>query len=272
MFANVYLFFIDFDFKKEVVVSIFVAFLLGTVQGLTEFLPVSSSGHLVLLERLFGIKTNLIFLNVILHLGTLCAVIVFYRKRLWGYVKHPFQKDVGLLAIATVPTLIVFLIFRSFIESSFSGEYLVFGFLVTAIILIATNIVVSKQKNPLELNYKTAIVMGVFQGFATLPGISRSGNTIAGGVVMGSDKDKVADFSFLMSIPIITGSLLLEIIKLNSQSLSIGVLPLIVGFIFSFIFGLVSIKFMLMLFKKAKFYWFSIYLVVLSVCILVFNI
>ena len=252
--------------------SILVAVILGIVQGLTEFLPVSSSGHLVLLERLFGIKTDLIFLNVVLHLGTLLAVVLYYRKRLWGYLKKPFQKDVGYLALATVPTVVIFLLFKSFIQDSFSGDYLVIGFLVTAIILIIANFVMSKKSVKKPFDYKAALVMGVFQGLAMVPGVSRSGSTITSGVVCGCDKNKVADFSFLMSIPVIVASLVFELFELTSTSLSIGVLPLIVGFVFAFLFGLIAIKFMLKIIAKAQFYWFSIYLVILSIILLFVNI
>ena len=252
--------------------SIFVAIILGIVQGLTEFLPISSSGHLVLLEKVFGIKSNLIFLNVILHLGTLFAVIVYYRKRLWGYLKKPFQKEVWYLVLATIPTVVIFLIFRKFIEDSFGGEYLVLGFLVTAIILIICNWIISHKTNYRKFDYKTAIVMGVFQGLAIMPGISRSGSTITSGVIMGNKKSEVADFSFLMSIPVIFASLIFELFKLKGESLAIGVLPLIFGFIFSFIFGLIAIKWMLNLIAKAQFYWFSIYLVILSLILLLVNI
>jgi len=251
---------------------IYVAIILGIVQGLTEFLPISSSGHLVLLEKIFGIKSNLIFLNVVLHLGTLFAVVVFYRKRLWGYVKKPFQKDVGYLALATLPTVIIFLLFKSFIESSFDGEYLVLGFLVTAVILIVCNWIISHKTIYKPFDYKTAIMMGVFQGLAIMPGISRSGSTITSGVVMGCEKQKVADFSFLMSIPIIIASLVFELFKLDSTSFTIGVVPLIFGFVFAFVFGLIAIKWMLKLIAKAQFYWFSIYLTLLSLVMLLTNI
>ncbi len=252
--------------------SILVAVILGIVQGLTEFLPVSSSGHLVLLERLFVIKADLIFLNVVLHLGTLLAVVLYYRKRLWGYLKKPFQKDVGYLALATVPTVIIFLLFKSFIQDSFSGDYLVIGFLVTATILVIANFIMTKQTAKKVFDYKTALVMGVFQGLAMVPGVSRSGSTITSGVVYGCDKNKVADFSFLMSIPVILASLVFELFELSSTSLSIGVLPLIVGFVFAFVFGLLAIKFMLKIIAKAQFYWFSIYLVILSIILLFVNI
>ena len=207
-----------------------------------------------------------------MHLGTLLAVVLYYRKRLWGYLKKPFQKDVGYLALATVPTVVIFLLFKSFIQDSFSGDYLIIGFLVTAIILVIANFVMSKKSVNKPFDYKAALVMGVFQGLAMVPGVSRSGSTITSGVVYGCDKNKVADFSFLMSIPVIVASLVFELFELTSTSLSIGVLPLIVGFVFAFLFGLIAIKFMLKIIAKAQFYWFSIYLVILSIILLFVNI
>ena len=253
--------------------SILSAIILGIVQGLTEFLPVSSSGHLVLLEKIFGIKNNLILLNVVLHLGTLFAVVIYYRKRLLQYLKNPFQKEVGHLCVATIPTVIIFLLFKNIIEKSFGGDYLVIGFLITAVIMLICNFVTS-YKNVIAkpFTYKSAIIMGVFQGLAIAPGISRSGSTITSGVVYGCDKNKVADFSFLMSIPVILASLVFELFKLNSSVVAIDILPIIVGFVFAFIFGFISIKFMLKVVSRAKFYWFSIYLIILSFVLLFINI
>ncbi len=250
--------------------SIFVAVVLGVVQGLTEFLPVSSSGHLVLLEKIFGINSNLIFLNVFLHLGTLCAVVVYYRKRLLWYIKHPLCHEVKCLAVATVPTVIIFLLFKNFFENSFDGSYLVFGFLTTAVFLVICHFVGNRQGGK-QLDYKTAFTMGVFQGVAIMPGISRSGSTISSGVVSGGDKKSVADFSFLMSLPIILASLVLELFKIKTTTFDLPILSLIIGFLCAFVFGLIAIKFMLKIVNKCKLYWFCIYLVLLSLVMIFTN-
>lgn len=241
--------------------SVGIAIVLGIVQGLTEFLPVSSSGHLLFLERIFGIEGDNLAFNIVVHLGTLFAVIVYYRKRIFEMAKKPFSKDVGLLALSCIPTVIIYFLFRDFFEDSFSGGALGFAFLVTAAFLVLTTIAMKKCSSE-GVDSKTAIMMGVFQGFAILPGVSRSGSTITAGVVMGKDKEKVADFSFLMSAPIIVGSLILEIF--GGGFAKVDILPLIIGFISSFICGYLAIKFMLDIIRKRSLIWFAIYLVVLG--------
>ncbi|MDR0850825.1 MAG: undecaprenyl-diphosphate phosphatase [Christensenellaceae bacterium] len=240
--------------------------ILGIIQGLTEFLPISSSGHLVLFENIFGVEGDLIFLNVVLHLGTFFAVCLYYRKALWEYIKKPFQKEVGYLAVATVPAVVMVLLLRSLVEQSFGGAYLAFGFLVSAAMLTVASIVMRGSERKIKpFNIKTAIVMGIFQAFAIFPGISRSGSTICGGILFGADKEKAANFSFIMSIPIILASLVFECFKLSPNSFEAGILPMLPGFIFAFVFGLLAISVMLKVVKRANFWCFVAYLVVLGV-------
>lgn len=244
--------------------SVFIVIILGIVQGVTEFLPISSSGHLVLLEKLFGIKVDLIIINIFLHIGSLLAVIVYYRKTLWGLIKKPFQKTTLLLLLATVPTIIIVLCFNDFIEASFGGRYLVLGFMLTAIFMVVASF---DFGNKGSINKKTATIMGVMQGIATLPGISRSGSTLTCGVVCGKDRKEVADFSFLMSIPVILGSLVFELVKIKGAIATPWYL-VIIGMFFSFVFGYIAIAFMIKIIQKAKLYYFSIYLVILSIILL----
>lgn len=247
--------------------SILIAIILGVVQGFTEFIPVSSSGHLVLLQKILGVQGDGMFFNIVVHLGSLLAVIICYRKKILGIIKNPLGQDAKRLIIATIPTVIIFFLFKDFFDKTFGGEYLVICFLVTATMLIISSIVAKcSNKNP--LNNKTAFVMGVFQGLAIIPGISRSGATLTGGVCMGADKENVADFSFLMSGPIIVGSLILELFK--KPTLPIGILPLIAGFIFSFIASILAIKFMLKVLKTKTFIPFAIYLLALSLALIIF--
>ena len=245
--------------------TIWVAIILGLVQGLTEFLPISSSGHLVLLENIFGIENNVILFDVVLHAGTLLAVVIVYRKTLLEMIKNPFCLKVKQLAVATVPTVIIALLFKSFIEDSFSGSLLAFGFLITAFFLIVAQVVSEKQYQYKKLNYKNSFVIGLFQGFALLPGISRSGSTITSAIVQGVRRSDAAEFSFLLSIPIILASLLYELIKVPSQTITIPFASFIIGFICSVISGIFAIKLMLKVIKKAKYWYFSIYLILLSV-------
>ncbi|MBQ0017421.1 MAG: undecaprenyl-diphosphate phosphatase, partial [Clostridiales bacterium] len=239
--------------------------ILGLVQGLTEFLPVSSSGHLVLLENIFGIENNVILFDVILHVGTLCAVIIVYRKTIWDLIKHPFSEKAQKLIFATIPTLIIALIFKGFFEKSFNGDFLALGFLTTAIFLIIAQVISNKQYQYRELDYKNAMVIGVFQGLAILPGISRSGSTITSAIVQGVRRDDAAEFSFLLSIPIILASLVYECIKIPGTTITISFWAFLIGFIFSVISGIFAIKIMLKVVKKAKYQYFSIYLILLSI-------
>ncbi|MFA6666805.1 MAG: undecaprenyl-diphosphate phosphatase [Bacilli bacterium] len=254
----------------------FIAIILGIVQGITEFLPVSSSGHLVLLEKLFNISENLIFLNVVLHISTLFAVILFYRKKVWFLITHPLHKDTINLGLATLPTILIVLIFKDFFENSFSGAWLIWGFLLTAIFLTITE-QISKIYERSDYKYQginktKSLFLGLFQGLAVLPGLSRSGTTLCAGIVMGINKKSAVDFSFLMSIPIIFASLVYELIDndLSSISNSYGFFEVFASCMFAFVFAIIGIKIMLKVVEKIKYFWFSIYLVVLSILILIF--
>lgn len=253
--------------------AIWVALILGVVQGLTEFLPVSSSGHLTLLNKLFGIGEGTLLLAILLHVATLLAIVYVLRKEIWEIVKHPFSIEAKQLYISTIPTIFIVLVSKSFLENTFeNAKLLPYCFLITAGLLTATHFVSKKQNNFAYSNrfknkYFTPAIMGFAQGLAVVPGISRSGSTICAGLLCGEEKKKVANFSFLMSIPVILGSLLYEIIKGNFNSLLTAemALPTLVSFLSSFIVGIFSIRLMLKIVEKAKYYYFSIYLVALAI-------
>lgn len=249
--------------------TIFVAIILGLVQGLTEFLPVSSSGHLVLLEKIFGVENNVILFDVMLHIATLLAVIIVYRKSIWELLKNPFGEKMQKLVFATLPTCIIALIFKSFFEQSFNGELLYLGFLVTAIFLIIAQIVSEKEYQYRNLSYGNSIIIGIFQGLAIMPGISRSGSTITSAIVQGVRREQAAEFSFLLSIPIILASLVFECFKLSSSVVTIPVSCFIVSSLVALLSGILSIKIMLKVVKKAKYWGFSIYLILLSIFLIV---
>ena len=240
--------------------------LIGFIQGLTEFLPISSSGHVVLFGSLFELD-NLLLLSVVAHVGTLFAVIFCYRKRLVELVKKPFNKTNINLLIATIPTVIIVLLFNHFIEDNFSTKTLIWGFLLSAVLLIIADF---KKDSYRPVNKRSALYMGLAQGLALLPGISRSGSTLVCGLLVGVEKNEALDFSFLMSIPIIIASAVYESIKLFTMQLTVNWLGIFVVMITSFIFGILSIKLMLKIVKKNKLYFFSIYLIVLSLVILFF--
>ncbi len=249
----------------------FVVIILGIVQGLTEFLPVSSSGHLVLLENIFGVSDGSLFLNVVLHFATLIAVVIFYRKKLWDIVKHPFQPITAYLIIATAITCAIVVLFSDFFESAFSGGLLAWGFILSAIFLLATEWVSRKYEKEnypyIKVGYKQSILLGLFQGLAILPGISRSGTTLCAGIVMGVEKKDALDFSFLMSIPIILASLVYELVKCKFQIsfADVGVAELAVGSITAFVCAILGIKLMLKVVEKVQYKWFAIYLLLLAV-------
>ena len=268
--------------------AIWIIIILGIVQGASEFLPVSSSGHLVLFYNIFNITDNTILLSVILHVATLLAVVLCYYKQIFELIKNPFCETNKKLLVATIPTVIIVILLKSLVEKTFSGDFIIIGFLITALVLLISQIKenkVNKLKNKyfvtqpniylsknhditnLNISYKQALLIGTAQGIAVFPGISRSGSTIATGLISGVSKQEVADFSFLLSIPIIIGGLLFELIDVvkGEASLNIGWLSLSVGFLFSFISGLVCIKLMLKFVKSKKLTWFSLYLVLLSI-------
>lgn len=260
-----------------------IVILLGIIQGATEFLPVSSSGHLVLFYNILGISENTLLFSVLLHVATLLAVVYVYWKDIIQLIKHPFCKTNRLLISATIPTVALALILKTFIEDSFGGGSLIICFFITGVVLLVSDFVRKKMlgkttkqgvfdKNPatnditnMNLSYKQAIAVGVCQGLACFPGISRSGSTIAGGLIFGVDKKDAADFSFLLSIPIIIGSLILEVVDFIKAPapLPFSTFGIVLGCFFAFISGLLCIKLLLRMVKKQRLIWFSLYLFIL---------
>ncbi|HEY8423491.1 MAG TPA: undecaprenyl-diphosphate phosphatase [Clostridia bacterium] len=253
------------------VMTIWEAIVLGIVQGLTEFLPVSSSGHLVFFQNVLGIEGALSF-DIIVHFATLVAVIAAMFEKVKKIILKPFSKPVLLLIISTVPAVLIALVFESFLKSSFGGQYLGWGFLVSAVFLTIGDLVRPKESGQANLSVniedrvsvKDALVMGIFQGIAVFPGVSRSGSTISSGLVIGLDRKTAAEYSFLMSIPIISGAVVFDIIDIGVVSSGIGAGPLIAGFVSALISGCFAAKFMLKIIQKRNFWGFSIYLIIMS--------
>lgn len=246
--------------------QIFLAlFLLGIIQGLTEFLPVSSSGHLVLFSKILNIDESL-FLSILLHVATLLSIVVVYYKDIWHMIRHPFSKETMQIVVATIPTCLIVLVLMPIIKQSFAGGLLPICFSISAILLFVSE-KLSKKNKCGELGFKTAFLMGVAQGFAVFPGISRSGATISAGLINGKDKQEVAKFSFLMSIPIIILSLLMEVyeIVVDGTVLNIQVLPTILAFVVAFLVGVFAIKMMIKLTVKSNLKWFSLYLIGIAI-------
>lgn len=241
---------------KNIIKYIFIGF----IQGITEFLPVSSSGHIVLFGSLFELD-NLLLISVVAHIGTLFAVIYCYRNRLKDLILHPKNITNLNLIIATIPTVIGVLLFNDFIESHFSTSSLVWGFLISAILLVVADL---KKDGNKYISKKSALYMGISQAFAILPGFSRSGTTLACGLLSGLKKQDALDFSFLMSIPIIIASAIWESFDLLSCQITVSPIGILVVMLSSFMFGILSIKLMLKTLKKNRLFIFSIYLIFLA--------
>ncbi len=268
--------------------EIWQAAVLGLVQGLTEFLPVSSSGHLIFLQRLFGLDGGL-FIPLVLHLGTLVAVCVVFYKDILALFKKPF-KTLGFLVLATIPAGLVGLFADDYIESFISGGRYVgiclsVFFLITATVLFITETLVKKRakagdSGSVEIGWRTVVPMGLAQAVAILPGISRSGSTICAGTLAKGKSEEIAKFSFLMSIPIILGGFVVDLAKGlwhgdiqqvfagGGANFAIGVA---LGFVISAGVGLFAIKIMLKAIQKANYKWFSLYLVLLAIVCFVLN-
>lgn len=245
----------------------YTAIFLGLLQGFAEFLPISSSGHLLLFESLFGITDGGLLLTLILHLATLLAVVVVYRKRLWYLVRHPFSRETLQLGLATLITCSFVLLFKDVIDSFFNVTTLPYLFMLCGLILITPSVYQPKKNCH---TWWQSVAMGLAQGVAVVPGLSRSGMTITAGRLSGMDSAQATDFSFLMSLPIILASLLFELMHGGSvQALGWG--KIILSFATAFVAGIVAIKLMLKLTRKIDLRWFAIYLLLLGASLLCCN-
>lgn len=251
------------------------AIILGIVQGLTEFLPVSSSGHLVLAQKLLGVdETAVVTYYVALHFATLFAVIVIYWKKVIEMIRRPFSKLPVQIVVATIPAIIITVLFGDFIENSYASSVLLGpGFLFTGLALIISEKIAAGKKDLKELKTSDSLIIGLGQGVALLPSISRSGMTITTALALGLEKGFAADFAFLMAIPPILGGALLDgldIVKGQSTALeSIGALNLIAGMIAAGVTGFFAIKLMINAIKKTKLKYFAYYVIVLGILIII---
>jgi undecaprenyl-diphosphatase len=262
--------------------SIIQAIILGIVQGLTEFLPISSSGHLVLIPYFLGwtFPTDQIFpFNVLVQLGTLLAVIIYFHKDLWRIIKavvtgivhrKPFKEvdaRMGwLLILATLPAVVIGLLIKNLVESAFHSPLWVAGFLLlTALFLFIAEVVGRRTRKLKKVDWKDALWVGGWQVVSLFPGVSRSGATITGGMTRNLDRPSAARFSFLMSIPVMIGAGLVSTLDLiKVQHLSQFLLPLGIGFILAAIVGFFSIYWLMRLISRHSFFPFVIYCTLLG--------
>ncbi len=282
--------------------TVLQGFLLGILQGVAEFLPISSSGHLALAQSLFGLEDVPLLYDIFLHMATLLAVTIYFWPKIWALLKcfgrwitkkqksdnqvqisendllcptdKIGQKTIIAIIVATLITG-AFGVVTSKLIPDLSVKFVCGGFLVTSALLIISSIMEKRQfaKGPNEftgISIKQSIIIGIMQGFGTLPGISRSGSTIAGALFGGVNRSLAGEFSFIVSIPAILGAFILELKDLGQMSSSIGAAPIIAGCISSFAVGYFSLSVLMKIIKKGKLQWFAAYLIPAGILGLIF--
>lgn len=271
--------------------TVFQAFILGIVQGVTEFLPVSSSAHLVIVPELFNIPSPGVAFDVLLHLATLVAVVGYFIGDVVRIIRALFvprsmkKEDVKYwrrlffwLVIGSVPAAIIGLALNNFFEGLFSSTASVGIFLlVTTALLLASDLAMARAERlrrewvPLaQMKWSDAVIVGLYQALAIAPGISRSGSTISAGIFLGFDRETAARFAFLLSIPAILGAFLFKLPDLGGES-GPGGAALLVGFLAAAVSGFLSVRFMMRFLKKHRMWGFAIYTLVLGVFVLVLS-
>jgi len=243
------------------------AIILGVIQGLTEFLPVSSSGHLQLANELLGTnldpENNLTF-SLTLHAATVLSTIVILWGEIWKLLKGLFsrtfteeQSYILKIVISMIPVGIVGLFFKDYIEETFSSIVVV-GIMLLCTALLLCFAYYAKPRIKETISYRDSFIIGLAQAVAVLPGLSRSGSTIATGLLLGNKKDSVAQFSFLMVLPPILGNALLDIVK-GEFGGGVDTIPLVAGFVAAFVTGCIACKWMIDIVKRGKLIWFALY-------------
>ena len=253
------------------------AFLLGLLQGITEFLPVSSSGHLALASALMGAELAPgITFEIVVHFGSFCSIVVYFHKRIGtiladlfrsfspqGIRQKRFMTDAStrlsvIILLSMIPAGVAYFTFKDSIEAIFFNPFLVsFMLLVTGTLLFFTRFVKDPQK---EVDVRRGFMMGVAQAMALIPGISRSGSTISTGLFMGVNRDGVANFSFLMVLPVLGGAMLYDLTRIAESGIdAVTIISLVIGFFTSFISGYFALKYLIILLKREKIHFFAYY-------------
>ena len=248
--------------------GVFEALILGIIQGLTEFLPVSSSGHLEITKAIIGdnsLAKESMFMTVMLHGATAISTMVVFRKEIIEILAGLFQfqwNDQTVFSlkiiVSMIPAAIIGVAFNDQIEALFNSQILLVGLmlLLTAGLLFFADRAKTTKK---DVSYKSAIIIGVAQAIAMLPGISRSGATISTSVLLGVDRTKATRFSFLMVVPLILGKMAKDLVSSDFTMNNVSVLPVVVGFIAAFVTGLLACTWMIKLVRKSKLVYFSVY-------------
>lgn len=266
------------------------AAILGIVQGLAEFLPISSSGHLALLQYFFGVEADSVLLfTVMMHVGTLVSVFIIYRKDIWALIlelidtikdictgkgprinSSPMRRMGFMIIVATIPTALIGLIFEDFFESLYASIVsIAIGLIFTGIILFVAERMGKSDKGPMEMKWRHAIFIGIMQGIAICPGVSRSGSTLFGSLISGLKREFAVEFVFLISIPSILGSVVLEMPKALAEGMDASMVgPLIVGVILAALSGIFAIKAMIKVVSNKRLIGFTIYVWIVAACVL----
>jgi undecaprenyl-diphosphatase len=253
--------------------NFWVAILFGLIQGITEFLPVSSSGHLTLFGRIFAIDQGIMMsFSTLLHMGTLVSVFVVMRKEIGEIIRDIFGRKTWVLVVATIPAILAAVLLGDWLDALFAGGMLGYSFLATALIL-AVSLLWRRKKPPVgEVGYREAAIGGIGQAIAIVPGISRSGATITSLLLCGVERQKAIRFSFLMSIPAILGGFALDLYHLvkgeGSAVLALGIGNIVVGVLVAAFSGWLVMEFMLRKLNRRGFLYCAIYVAILGVLVL----
>ena len=267
--------------------SILQAFLLGVLQGIAEFLPISSSGHLAIAKHLFGLEEIPLAYDVLLHVATLLAVVLFFRKQIadlfkvlfrWIFRKTevadtPKRKMIVAVILGTLVTGVIGIATSKLIPE-LPVKYICIGFIITSVLLVASSrfsaYLIEKKGTDITVSPVKGLIIGLAQGLGTLPGISRSGTTISASLFCGIDRNVAGEYSFILSIPAVLGAFILEAKDLGEVTSSVGIVPLIVGFFAAFVSGIFALKFLIKLINKGKLVYFAFYLIPVAVLGLIF--
>lgn len=258
--------------------SIINAILLGILQGLTEFLPISSSGHLEILSHLLGVNSedNLDF-SIVLHGGTVLSTIVVFRHEIWHLIRglfkfrmNPETQYMAKIGVSLIPILVVGLLFKSAIEELFGGGLLIVGcmLLVTAVLLLFAG---RKRDGGRPVGYFDAFIIGLAQAVAVVPGLSRSGATISTGLLLGNRREEVSKFSFLMVLIPIIGMNLLDAIKGDIGGSNLSAAVLLGGFMASFLTGVFACRLMIRIVNRGGLWWFSLYCFIVGTAVVIWS-